>query len=139
MVKNKYNKGAHAERELFQMLTAQNFSVVRVAGSGTIGTGPDLIALGKEKTLIFECKAWNANYLSISHEQIDDLINWAGKTNAEMYVAWKIPHKGWLFLKTENFKKTDKNYAINREKAEKLNLPFDILVGKQQQLVSGNF
>ncbi len=134
MVKNKYSKGANAERELFNIILKQEFAVIRVAGSGSVGEVPDLIALGKGKKIAFECKAWNANYLHISNAQMQGLFEWVRKADADLFIAWKIPNRGWLFLQPQYFKKTNKNYAISRATAEKHSIRLDVVLGLQSKL-----
>ncbi|MEK6970536.1 MAG: Holliday junction resolvase Hjc [archaeon] len=117
-----YNKGANAERELLQSLYEAGFAVCRAAGSGkgkdTIPT-PDAIALRGGKIYAFECKAWKAGSLHISHQQMNDLEQWSALAGAELVIAWKIPRKGWRFLKKEHFHINEKSYAINLENAHK--------------------
>lgn len=115
-----YNKGANAERELLQTLYLAGMAVCRAAGSGkgkdTIPT-PDAIALREGKIYAFECKAWKADNLSISHMQMNDLEKWCNIAGAELVIAWKIPRKGWRFMTKDDFHVNEKSYAINKEKA----------------------
>lgn len=115
-----YNKGANAERELLQTLYLAGMAVCRAAGSGkgkdTIPT-PDAIALREGKIYAFECKAWKADNLSISHQQMHDLEKWCALAGAELVIAWKIPRKGWRFMQKDDFHVNEKSYAIHREKA----------------------
>ncbi|MFH0970902.1 MAG: Holliday junction resolvase Hjc [Candidatus Diapherotrites archaeon] len=116
----RYNKGANAERELLQTLYEAGMAVCRAAGSGkgkdTIPT-PDAIALRKGKIYAFECKAWKAGNLSISTQQMKDLEKWCALAGAELVIAWKIPRKGWRFLKKEHFKENEKSYGISTQNA----------------------
>lgn len=115
-----YNKGANAERELLQTLYNAGMAVCRAAGSGKgkdmIPT-PDAIALTNGKIYAFECKAWKADNLSISHTQMNDLEKWCSLAGAELVIAWKIPRQGWRFMKKEHFHMNDKSYAIHRDTA----------------------
>ncbi|MBU0662437.1 MAG: Holliday junction resolvase Hjc [Candidatus Diapherotrites archaeon] len=131
----RYRKGADAERELIHKLFNLGFSVVRTAGSGSTSLpAPDLIALSREKRLAFESKAWNAAYLNISNAQMEELQGWCERADAELYVAWKIPREGWLFLKPEHFVQTGKNYAITRKKALSSALSLSVIAGHQSKL-----
>jgi len=132
----KYNKGATAERELIHRLYNNGFSVARVAGSGSSTLPcPDLLAFNSKKKFAFECKAHNSKYLNISHEQIDSMQDWANNAKIDFFVGWKIPRKGWLFLKKPNFKKNKKNYSISLTDAKKKGLSFNVLIGIQKRLV----
>ena len=115
-----YNKGANAERELLQTLYLAGMAVCRAAGSGkgkdTIPT-PDAIALRAGKIYAFECKAWKAQNLNISPQQMEDLEQWCQMAGAELVIAWKIPRKGWRFVKKEDFHRNAKSYAISIDKA----------------------
>ena len=132
---NRYAKGANAERELIQQLYSLGFSVVRTAGSGkTSLPSPDIIALNKYKKLCFECKAWKGKHLSIPLQQMLELVSWGKKAEVEMFVAWKIPDKGWLFLKPEHFNKSEKAFSISKEKALKKALSLNIVSGLQSTI-----
>ena len=134
-MKNKYGKGASAERELLHKLAGQGFAVVRAAGSGTIPLPcPDIVALKNQNILAFECKAWNSAYLNLAHQQMDELKEWAGLAKAALFIGWKIPNKGWLFIEPKHFKKNAKNYSISRKKASKKALALSVILGKQARL-----
>ncbi len=130
-----YNKGANAERELLRKVYESGFGCVRIAGSGaTILPSPDIVALSPKKKISFECKAWNSNYLNISIQQMEELIYWGEISGTEVFVAWKIPNKGWFFLKPEHFSKKTKSYAISRKQAFKVSQNLNVILGKQAVL-----
>jgi Holliday junction resolvase len=131
----KYKKGANAERELLKLIYDNGFGCVRIAGSGaTILPAPDIIALSPKKRISFECKAWNSNYLNISIDQMNELIRWGKISGTEIFIAWKIPQKGWFFLKPEHFSKKGKSYAISKKQAFKKSQNLDVILGKQAVL-----
>ncbi len=131
----RYAKGANAERELIKLLFERGFAVARVAGSGVSSLpSPDIIALKPGKQLAMECKAWSQAYLSIPLQQMDELSSWARVSGTEMFVAWKVPHKGWFFLQEKHFTKNPKFYVVSRKKAEKQGLPIEIVTGEQSQI-----
>ena len=131
----KYNKGANAERELLRIIYNNGFGCVRIAGSGaTILPSPDIVALSPNKKISFECKAWNSNYLNVSIEQMTELIKWGEISGTEVFVAWKIPQKGWFFLKPEHFNKKAKSYAISKKQAFKSSQNLSVILGKQAVL-----
>jgi Holliday junction resolvase len=131
----RYRKGADAERELIHMLYDLGFSVVRAAGSGaTALPAPDLIAMRAGRCIAFESKAWDAAYLNIPNDQMNELKGWCSRAGAELVVAWKIPRAGWLFLKAEDFVDTGKNHAITRKNAESRAINISVLAGHQSRL-----
>ncbi|MFH1256046.1 MAG: Holliday junction resolvase Hjc [Candidatus Diapherotrites archaeon] len=132
-----YAKGANAERELIHLFFDRGFAVVRIAGSGkTALPAPDLLALSKTKKMAFECKAWNSKHLAIPLLQMEELIGWCEKADIDAFVAWKVPRKGWLFLKPEFFKKTAKNYMISLKEAFHKGLNLNVVAGVQATLPS---
>ena len=94
---------------------------------------PDLIALKKGNALIFECKAWKGNYLSVSNTQMSELVKWGEISGASVFVAWKYPNKGWFFIKPKQFNKS-KHYNISFPNAQKKGVSLEVLLGEQSQL-----
>ncbi len=130
-----YQKGANAERELIHLLFKRGLAVLRVAGSGkTSLPSPDVIAMKPGLQLAIECKAWSKPYLSIALAQMDELHNWSRMAGAELYIAWKIPHKGWRFLKPRQFSKGEKGYNISRKHALTHGIDLGVVVGEQKQI-----
>jgi len=133
--KKRYRKGANAERELMKILAKEGLAVVRAAGSASnIHAAPDIVALGKDFTLAFECKAWDKSYLMIAEEQMKQLKKWASKANADIFIGWKVPNKGWLFIKPRHFRKSKKNYSISRKLAERKGIQLNVILRKQATL-----
>ncbi len=131
----KYRKGAGAERELIHKLFSLGFSVARIAGSGSTSLpSPDIIALTPEKRLAIECKFWNSDYLHIPVDEMEQLAGWAGRAGTEMFVAWKIPNKGWFFLLPTHFNKNKKNFTVSKKNAMKFGIPLLVAIGKQKTL-----
>jgi len=121
-----YNKGANAERELIKVFADKGFAVLRVAGSGVNPLPcPDVVALKSGKIFAIECKAWKGNYLAIPLSNMSDEINWAKTAGAEFFVGWKVPHKGWFFVKPEHFHITEKNYMLSLEEAMKVGVSLE--------------
>tara|TARA_Y100000310_G_scaffold327497_2_gene393974 strand:+ start:7989 stop:8402 length:414 start_codon:yes stop_codon:yes gene_type:complete len=132
-----YNKGANAERELIHALFKRGLAVIRVAGSGkTSLPSPDVVALKPGLQLAIECKAWNKKHLSISNAQMEELTIWSEMAGADLWIAWKIPRKGWRFLKREQFKKSPKSYNISMKHALTHGIDIGVVIGDQKQLSS---
>jgi Holliday junction resolvase len=130
-----YRKGANAERELIHILFKKGLAVLRVAGSGTSSLPcPDVVAMKPGLQLAIECKAWSKAYLSISNAQMAELRSWAKKAGTDFYVAWKIPRKGWRFLKPMQFNKGKKGYNISMKKALSHGIDLNVVIGEQHRL-----
>lgn len=130
-----YRKGANAERELIHLLFKKGMAVLRVAGSGKTSLPcPDVVAMKPGLQLAIECKAWNKQYLNIANLQMEELRKWGKMAGAELYVAWKISHKGWRFLRPEQFSKGSKGYNISMKKALSHGIDLNVVIGAQSQL-----
>ena len=128
----RYAKGANAEREMARILWDYGFAMVRAAGSGkSTLPSPDMVAVKNGRIIAFECKAWKGKYLNIEHEQMDELVQWCKMANAEFFIAWKVPHKGWFLINKKDMKKTEKSYAISVETAEKKGKKLESLIHKK--------
>ncbi|HZX19719.1 MAG TPA: Holliday junction resolvase Hjc [archaeon] len=133
-----YNKGANAERELIKLFWGKGFAIARTAGSGKNSLPmPDLIIMGKGRNIVIEAKAWRADYLNIREEQMDELLKWQELGNAEVFVAWKYPNKGWFFIHPKEFNKA-KNYSISFEKVQKVGVPLEVFIGEQSRILPGS-
>ena len=131
----RYKKGANAERELIHTLFKMGFSVARVAGSGATSLPcPDILALKPEKQLAFECKAWAQSYLTIADAQMQELQQWSKQAGVDFYVAWKVPRKGWIFLKPRHFNKTAKGYCVSQKHALRNGINLGVIAGQQSQI-----
>ena len=124
MVKG-YTKGARSERELANLLVDKGFLVVRAAGSGVYQTAPDLLAFRTHEYYAFECKAWNSERLSLRKEQHSLLKEWEQRTGLSVFVAWKVPRRGWLFIRPSEL---NEKAAITLERASLINRTIDQLV-----------
>lgn len=91
----RYMKGAQAERNLANLLKNREFSVVRVAGSGSSISTPDIIAIKKGRIFAFECKAWKTTP-KLRKKELKMFSEWCEKAGAIGFLAWK--KKDWLFL-----------------------------------------
>ena len=131
----RYQKGANAERELIKILWARGFSVVRSAGSGKSSLPcPDIVALGPNKKLAFECKAWGSNYLNIPIKQMEEQMEWCRRAGAELFVVWKVSRQGFLFLPQKELVNAGKSYVISLKKAQSCALDLGVVLGQQAKL-----
>ena len=129
-----YNKGANAERELLKILWEKGYAVCRAAGSGKNALPmPDLIVMGKGRSIVLEAKAWRNNNLTILDCQMQELYKWEEIARAEVYVAWRYPNRGWLFIKPSLFHK-NKHYSISYSEARRTGITLEVLLGEQVTL-----
>jgi|TARA_B100001971_G_C18153359_1_gene517110 Holliday junction resolvase len=119
-------KGTRAERELLHMFHEKEFSVLRVAGSGS-STIPscDLLVGKNGKSLAVECK-FIKDKIYFRDEQIEELKEFSKTFGADLIFAIKVMSKGWFFLELENLGKSSKGtYLISYDVAKERGLNFD--------------
>ncbi len=121
----RYIKGARSERELLAKFYDNGYSVLRSAGSGVSSLGPDIIAIKDGICLSFECKAWDRGSLSIDPESFDKLLRWERNTSSHTFVAWRRKNRGWLFVKTGEFSRAERNYNVTMKRAMQINRGID--------------
>lgn len=132
---NRKSKGINAERELIHQLWGIGIPAVRVAGSGSMKyPSPDIIAFSNNQTLIFECKASIENKKYISNADVNQLIEFANKTNSKAYIAVKFTNKGWFFVETNDLIKTKENYVISLDIVKEKKLDFQNTIKKYKKL-----
>jgi len=125
-----YRKGARAERELAEILWRYGAAVVRSAGSGNMYS-PDIVAIKNGTILAFECKAWKREYILVSVSQMDKMVEWMRRSGARLYIAWKVPYRGWLFIPPSALSRRKGYYGIDKKTAEKISIPLEIILGLQ--------
>lgn len=112
-------KGANAERELYQMFIDNSFRAVRVAGSGMMeNTSCDLLAGKKGNKYAIECKATKNPNKYITKEQINDFLVFSEIFGLTPIIAIKFNRKGWYFLSPEHLEDTGKYWALSLKRAE---------------------
>lgn len=113
-------KGANAERELYQMFIDNSHRAVRVAGSGTMNNADcDLIAGKKGKKYCIEVKTCKKTSKYISKKQIENFIVFSEIFGLKPILAVRFNRKGWFFINPKKLKNTGKNWAISLEEARK--------------------
>ncbi|RME80115.1 MAG: hypothetical protein D6769_00400 [Methanobacteriota archaeon] len=112
-------RGSRVERELLHFLEKKGYFVVRAAGSGHLGA-PDILAFKLGRYLGFEVKSSTLEELRFSREQLERMEEWQKGTGIAMYVAWKIPRKGFKFLPLSYLRKSNKTVVIKKDDAEML-------------------
>ncbi len=122
-------KGANAERELYEMFIENSFRAVRVAGSGMMeNTACDLIAGKPGRKYCIEVKSSKKHYKYISKKQVEDFIIFSEIFGLIPIIAIRFNRQGWFFLKPENLENSGKNWSITlkqaREKGKRFSQAF---------------
>ncbi len=128
-----YRKGARAERELADLLWRKGAAVIRSAGSGNL-YAPDVVAIFRGQVFAFECKAWRRDVLSVSAHQMEKMEEWMRRARARLYIAWKVPYRGWFFLSPSMLERKGSWFSIDVGTAERLSIPLDVILGIQKVL-----
>jgi Holliday junction resolvase len=119
MPKNKA-KGSNVERELYQILTENNYRAVRVAGSGVMENADcDIIAGKREdgRKYCIEVKSSKKPVKYISKDQIERFIIFSEVFGLRPVVALRFNREGWFFLHPKHLRDSGKNFAITLEEA----------------------
>ncbi|MBP1912310.1 Holliday junction resolvase Hjc [Thermococcus stetteri] len=123
----RYRRGASAERELVRLLESKGFAVLRSAGSHKV----DLVAGNGDEYLCIEVKSTRSRKLYLPVEDVEKLIQFAGRFGGKPVLAVKFVNVGWRFYDPSKLEHGEKSYKIDLE------LPFmtlDGLLGKQRTL-----
>jgi holliday junction resolvase Hjr len=131
------SKGTRYERELFHMFHNAKWGILRLAGSGSTSVeSADLFASNGKRYLAIECKSLKEGKKYLEKERIDELKEFAKRFGAEAWFAVRFDNVEWRFLEIEKLGKSKKGTAfISKEVSEKNGLRFDVLIGKQKQLL----
>jgi len=117
-------KGANAERELYQMFIDNCFRAVRVAGSGVMENAScDLIAGKPNQKYCIECKASKKPSKYITKKQIEEFLIFSEVFGLKPVIAVRFNREGWFFLKPEDLIDSGKNFLVSlklaREKGKR--------------------
>jgi Holliday junction resolvase len=118
------SRGYRAERELVHILWRLGFAVMRAPASGARirkAEYPDVVAIMKGRVAVFEVKSRaKPSGLYIEPEQIKKLLDFAERAGGIPYIAVKIPHKEWKFVKVVRKENGEgKTYKVSKEDIEK--------------------
>ncbi len=108
------SKGLNAERELVHLFWSNGWSAARIAGSGSSSMpSPDIIAGGKGKLLVIECKTVEKLPKYFSSKEIEELEEFAFRMGAKPIVAVKINRKGWYYCDSRMLRKTNNSFVFD--------------------------
>ncbi|MEK6848087.1 MAG: Holliday junction resolvase Hjc [Nanoarchaeota archaeon] len=109
-------KGANAERELYEMFIDQLYRAVRVAGSGMLdNTSCDLIAGKIGKKFAIECKATKDKIKYITKQQIEDFLIFSEIFGLEPKIAIRFNRHGWFFISPIQLEDSGKYWKASLE------------------------
>lgn len=113
-------KGANAERELYQIFIDNAFRAVRVAGSGMMeNTSCDLIAGKTGRKYCIECKASKKTSKYITKKQVEEFMIFAEVFGLEPVIAVRFNREGWFFLHPLDLQDSGKNFLVSLNLARK--------------------
>ncbi len=113
-------KGANAERELYQMFQEHSYRAVRVAGSGMMeNTACDLIAGKRGKKYCIEVKSCKKTSKYISKKQIEEFMIFSEIFGLKPIIAVRFNRQGWFFLSPRNLENSGKNWCVTLELVKK--------------------
>jgi Holliday junction resolvase len=125
-------KGANAERELYQMFVDNHYRAVRTAGSGTMENADcDIIAGKKGKKYAIEAKSSKKPTKYITKEQINRFIIFSQIFGLKPVIAVRFNRMGWFFLNPKDMKDSGKNWVVNLELATKKGKRFSQYFGEK--------
>jgi Holliday junction resolvase len=118
-MKNHKAKGSKGERELVKFFNENEFSCIRVAGSGSSKyPSPDILAGNAIRRLAIECKVTKDKKKYFQSQEIEQLRTFSNNFGAEAWVAVKFPDQDWYFLMLEDLDNTGKCWLASLEKAK---------------------
>ena len=104
---NRKAKGTKGERELVKFFNENEWSCIRIAGSGSSRyPSPDILAGNAIRRLAIECKVTKDKKKYIPKNEIKQLECFSQKFGAESWVGLKFPGEKWYFLMVEDMKDT---------------------------------
>ena len=121
-------KGFAHERELAKRLYEEGFAVIRAPASGSKLKRifyPDIVAIYKNRVLIFEVKAYTeVDYIYLKEDKVKRLLDFAKRSGGEVYIAVKIIGSGdWKVISIYELERTKSGYySLKTYKIEKAEL-----------------
>jgi len=116
---NRKAKGTKGERELVKFFNENNWSAIRVAGSGsTKYPSPDILAGNAIRRLAIECKVTKDQKKYLTNSEIEQLKLFSQKFGAESWVGVRFPGEQWYFLMLEDLKDTGASFAVSLDLAK---------------------
>lgn len=139
MIKDKKQKGSHAERELIHLFWKEGWAAVRVAGSGSMKyPSPDVVASNALRRMAIECKAVGEEKKYLTQAEIDQLVTFSQTFGAEAWLAVRFDNENWYFFSLDDLRSTKgNNYVLDLTLAKQKGLLFEEAIGifRQEKLM----
>ena len=124
-------KGIDAERELIHKFWENEWTAIRVAGSGSIKYPvPDILAANIARKLAIEAKVTKQTKKYFTDDDIDQINEFSSKFGAEAWLAVKFPKEGWFFVQPANINLTKKGFVFSLDLAKEKGLRFNDLINQ---------
>jgi Holliday junction resolvase len=124
-------KGINAERELIHKFWENNWTAIRVAGSGSSKyPSPDIIAANISRKLAIEAKLTKDDKKYFTKQDIGQILEFSKKFGAEAWLAVKFSKYGWFFLPPSEIEKTKEGFVFSLKKAKLKGLSFNELLNQ---------
>ena len=128
-MKNKKAKGTKGERELVKHFNENNWSCIRVAGSGSSKyPSPDILAANAIRRLAIECKVTKDKKKYFQKQEIEQLQTFSQKFGSESWIGVKFAQEQWYFLMLEDLESTGTCLAVSLELAKRRGLTLNELM-----------
>jgi len=123
------SKGINAERELIHAFWANEWSAVRVAGSGSSRyPSPDVLAGNSVRRLAIECKTSKDTSKYLTAKEVGELQKFSEIFGAEPWIGMRFDDMKWYFLSLEDLKSSGNSFSVSIELVKKKGLEFDQLI-----------
>ncbi|MBT3721697.1 Holliday junction resolvase [archaeon] len=111
---NRKAKGTRGERELVKFFNENDWSSIRVAGSGSSKyPSPDILAGNAIRRLAIECKVTKDKNKYFTKSEIEQLTFFSNNFGCESWVGVKFPNDPWYFLMIEDLEEKCASFAIS--------------------------
>ena len=118
---NKKAKGSKGERDLVKFFNENEWSCIRIAGSGSSQyPAPDILAGNAIRRVAIECKVTKDHKKYFQNDEIQQL-----KTFSQ-----KFGSNEWYFLMLEDLIDAGKSWSVSLEVAKRRGLTREELIGK---------
>ncbi len=107
-------KGCNAERELIHLFWNNEWSAIRIAGSGSSHyPSADILASNIKNIIAIEVKITKKKNKYFSQQEIDDFKEFSSRFGAIPYVAIRFPRTEWYLIELAHIPKKTENYVIS--------------------------
>lgn len=132
---NRKAKGTKGERDLVKIFNENNWSCVRIAGSGSSQyPSPDILAGNAIRRLAIECKVTKDKKKYFQKTEIEQLSIFSKKFGAESWIGIKFANEPWYFLMLEDLENTGGCWAVSTDLAKRRGLIIEELMKTKKEI-----